>query len=111
MRPRLRSRVPVKGDLIVSDRAPARPLAKLEPIASRARAHASRCQQRSALGYEPTKRRFMGPILTEALETGLVNAVHPDAEPDAAVHSWCDELNKRSPTAIALAKIKLQRRY
>ena len=40
----------------------------------------------------------------EALTMGLVNAVVPDARLDEEVQSWCDELNKRSPTAIALAK-------
>ena len=40
----------------------------------------------------------------EALAMGLVNAVVPDAELDAEVQRWCDELNQRSPTAIALAK-------
>ncbi len=40
----------------------------------------------------------------EALDMGLVNAVFPDDELDAGVKSWCDEINQRSPTAIALAK-------
>lgn len=40
----------------------------------------------------------------EALAMGLINAVVPDAELDAEVAAWCAELNKRSPTAIALAK-------
>ncbi|MCH9672659.1 MAG: enoyl-CoA hydratase/isomerase family protein, partial [Gammaproteobacteria bacterium] len=40
----------------------------------------------------------------EALAMGLCNAVVPDAELDDEVDRWCDELNKRSPTAIALAK-------
>lgn len=40
----------------------------------------------------------------EALEMGLVNAVFPDDQLDQEVQNWCDELNKRSPTAIALAK-------
>jgi 2-ketocyclohexanecarboxyl-CoA hydrolase len=40
----------------------------------------------------------------EAEAMGLVNAVVPDDRLDAEVQSWCDELNKRSPTAIALAK-------
>jgi 2-ketocyclohexanecarboxyl-CoA hydrolase len=35
---------------------------------------------------------------------GLVNAVVPDDQLDAEVATWCAELNKRSPTAIALAK-------
>ncbi|MGX5805491.1 enoyl-CoA hydratase-related protein [Bradyrhizobium sp. Arg314] len=40
----------------------------------------------------------------EALEMGIVNAVVPDAELDAEVQKWCDEINEKSPTAIALAK-------
>lgn len=40
----------------------------------------------------------------QALEMGLVNAVYPDEELDEAVNNWCEELNQRSPTAIALAK-------
>jgi 2-ketocyclohexanecarboxyl-CoA hydrolase len=40
----------------------------------------------------------------EALEMGLVNAVYPDDKLDAEVNNWCEELNQRSPTAIALAK-------
>ena len=40
----------------------------------------------------------------EALEMGLVNAVYPDDILDAEVNNWCEELNQRSPTAIALAK-------
>ena len=40
----------------------------------------------------------------EALDMGLVNAVYPDDQLDAEVKNWCEELNKRSPTAIALAK-------
>ena len=40
----------------------------------------------------------------EALEMGLVNAVFPDEQLDQEVQNWCDELNQRSPTAIALAK-------
>jgi 2-ketocyclohexanecarboxyl-CoA hydrolase len=40
----------------------------------------------------------------EALEMGLVNAVVPDDALDAEVDSWCAELVKRSPTAIAIAK-------
>ena len=41
---------------------------------------------------------------TQALEMGLANAVFPDAKLDAEVRNWCDELNLRSPTAIAIAK-------
>jgi len=40
----------------------------------------------------------------EACEMGLVNCVVPDDELDAEVRRWCDELNERSPTAIAIAK-------
>jgi 2-ketocyclohexanecarboxyl-CoA hydrolase len=40
----------------------------------------------------------------EALDMGLVNCVVPDAELDAEVRRWCDELVERSPTAIAIAK-------
>lgn len=41
---------------------------------------------------------------SQALEMGLVNAVVPDDQLDAEVLSWCDEINQRSPTAIAIAK-------
>lgn len=40
----------------------------------------------------------------EALAMGLVNAVVPDADLDAEVARWCDEIMERSPTAIAIAK-------
>jgi 2-ketocyclohexanecarboxyl-CoA hydrolase len=40
----------------------------------------------------------------EALTMGLVNAVVEDDQLDAEVRRWCDELNLRSPTAIAIAK-------
>ena len=40
----------------------------------------------------------------EALQMGLVNAVVPQAELDAEVKKWCDEIVEKSPTAIALAK-------
>lgn len=40
----------------------------------------------------------------QALEMGLVNAIFPEDELDAAVDSWCAELVERSPTAIAIAK-------
>ncbi|MFT4583831.1 MAG: 2-ketocyclohexanecarboxyl-CoA hydrolase [Gammaproteobacteria bacterium] len=40
----------------------------------------------------------------EALDMGLINKFVPDDQLDAEVQSWCDEINKRSPTAIALAK-------
>ena len=41
---------------------------------------------------------------TEALEMGLANVVVPHEELDAEVDRWCDEIVKRSPTAIAIAK-------
>ncbi len=40
----------------------------------------------------------------EAEAMGLVNAVVPDAELDAEVRRWCDELLERSPRALAIAK-------
>lgn len=40
----------------------------------------------------------------EAEAMGLVNAVVPDDRLDAEVQAWCDEINQRSPTAIAIAK-------
>ncbi len=40
----------------------------------------------------------------EALDMGLINAVYPDDELDAEVSRWCEEINEKSPTAIALAK-------
>ncbi len=40
----------------------------------------------------------------QALAMGLCNAVVPDAELDAEVRAWCDEILEKSPTAIALAK-------
>ncbi|PJK29094.1 enoyl-CoA hydratase-related protein [Minwuia thermotolerans] len=40
----------------------------------------------------------------EACDMGLVNKVVPAAELDAEVRRWCDEINEKSPTAIALAK-------
>lgn len=40
----------------------------------------------------------------EALDMGLINAWYPDDQLDDEVQKWCDELNQRSPTAIALAK-------
>ena len=41
---------------------------------------------------------------TEALAMGLVNAVVPDADLDAEVRRWCDEIMERSPTALTIAK-------
>lgn len=40
----------------------------------------------------------------EALAMGLINTIVPDDQLDAEVQSWCDQINLRSPTAIALAK-------
>ena len=40
----------------------------------------------------------------EALAMGLVNRVVPDADLDAEVRQWCEEIVHRSPTAIAIAK-------
>jgi 2-ketocyclohexanecarboxyl-CoA hydrolase len=40
----------------------------------------------------------------EALAMGLVNAVVPHEQLDAEVQRWCDEIQQRSPTAIAIAK-------
>lgn len=40
----------------------------------------------------------------QALEMGLVNCVVPQAELDAEVDKWCQEILALSPTAIAIAK-------
>jgi 2-ketocyclohexanecarboxyl-CoA hydrolase len=40
----------------------------------------------------------------QALEMGLVNTVVADAELDAEVKKWCEEILALSPTAIAIAK-------
>ena len=40
----------------------------------------------------------------EALKMGLCNAVVPLAELDAEVLKWCEEINEKSPTALAIAK-------
>ena len=40
----------------------------------------------------------------EALAMGLVNAVVPHEQLDAEVQRWCDEIQQRSPTALAIAK-------
>jgi 2-ketocyclohexanecarboxyl-CoA hydrolase len=40
----------------------------------------------------------------EALAMGLVNAVVPHEQLDAEVERWCDEIDGKSPTAIAIAK-------
>ena len=41
---------------------------------------------------------------------GLVNAVVPDEELDAEVDRWCDEILRRSPQGLRLAKIALNAR-
>ena len=46
----------------------------------------------------------------EALAMGLVNAVVPDDELDAEVDRWCDEILRRSPQGLRLAKIALNAR-
>ena len=43
----------------------------------------------------------------EALAMGLCNAVVPDEELDAEVGRWCDEILRRSPQGLRLAKIAL----
>ena len=40
----------------------------------------------------------------EALAMGLVNTVVPHDQLDAEVQRWCDEIQQRSPTALAIAK-------
>ena len=40
----------------------------------------------------------------EALAMGLVNVVVPHEQLDAKVQRWCDEIQGKSPTAIAIAK-------
>ncbi|HIJ85247.1 MAG: 1,4-dihydroxy-2-naphthoyl-CoA synthase [Magnetococcales bacterium] len=40
----------------------------------------------------------------QALDMGMINRVVPDAELDAEVAQWCNEILANSPTAIALAK-------
>ena len=40
----------------------------------------------------------------EALAMGLVNVVVPHEQLDAEVQRWCDEIQGKSPTAIAIAK-------
>jgi 2-ketocyclohexanecarboxyl-CoA hydrolase len=41
----------------------------------------------------------------DALAMGLINCVVPEAELDAEVDRWCAEINQKSPTAIAIAKL------
>ncbi len=43
----------------------------------------------------------------EALEMGLINKVVPDAELDALVDEWCDDILRRSPQGLRLAKIAM----
>jgi naphthoate synthase/2-ketocyclohexanecarboxyl-CoA hydrolase len=43
----------------------------------------------------------------EALAMGLVNKVVPDEELDAEVDMWCDEILRRSPQGLRLAKIAM----
>lgn len=43
----------------------------------------------------------------EALAMGLVNAVVPDDQLDDEVDRWCDEILRRSPQGLRLAKIAL----
>ncbi len=43
----------------------------------------------------------------EALAMGLVNKVVPDDQLDAEVDAWCDEILRKSPQGLRLAKIAL----
>lgn len=43
----------------------------------------------------------------EALQMGLVNKVVPDGDLDAEVDAWCDQILRRSPQGLRLAKIAL----
>lgn len=43
----------------------------------------------------------------EALAMGLVNAVVPDEDIDAEVDRWCEEILRRSPQGLRLAKLAL----
>ena len=43
----------------------------------------------------------------EALAMGLVNAVVPDEDLDSEVDRWCEEILRRSPQGLRLAKIAL----
>lgn len=43
----------------------------------------------------------------EALQMGLVNAVCPDDQLDALVDEWCDDILRRSPQGLRLAKISM----
>jgi len=46
----------------------------------------------------------------EALRMRLVNAVVPDEELDGEVDRWCDEILRRSPQGLRLAKVALNAR-
>jgi dihydroxynaphthoic acid synthetase len=43
----------------------------------------------------------------EALRMGLVNAVVPDEDLDAEVDAWCEQILRRSPQGLRLAKLAL----
>lgn len=43
----------------------------------------------------------------EALQMGLVNAVVPDDELDAEVDRWCEQILRRSPQGLRLAKVAM----
>ncbi len=43
----------------------------------------------------------------EALEMGLVNKVVPDDQLDAEVDAWCEQILRRSPQGLRLAKIAM----
>ena len=43
----------------------------------------------------------------EALAMGLVNVVVPDEELDAEVDSWCEQILRRSPQGLRLAKLAM----
>ena len=43
----------------------------------------------------------------EALAMGLVNAVVPDEDLDAEVDSWCEQILRRSPLGLRLAKLAM----
>lgn len=43
----------------------------------------------------------------EALEMGLINKVVPDDELDAEVDAWCEQILKRSPQGLRIAKLAM----
>jgi 1,4-dihydroxy-2-naphthoyl-CoA synthase len=43
----------------------------------------------------------------EALAMGLVNVVVPDEDLDAEVDSWCEQILRRSPQGLRLAKLAM----